>query len=105
MIARRRILNRICLNIPISLILVSCAQSPSFQAGATPTSRFVSDRAECRRIAAGEHPSLEDQAERYDTGSASQVVGAGLATMLVDARAEAKAFKKCMNSKGYHHRP
>lgn len=78
-----------------------CVDARVFQKGDGSETEFNAAKAYCKQQAGARLASIESQAERYDGGSDSQIIGAGLGIMLADASGTAAIYNQCMKRMGY----
>jgi hypothetical protein len=84
-------------------LLSACAPSAQFKQDVAAPEKFAADRENCPVAAGSASSGPEAEAERYDGGSAGQVIGAGIAAMPGSARQERELYVRCMKAAG--HRP
>lgn len=93
------------LTLGVAFSLEACARPPAFDQGITASEAFAADRRDCLAAASGKAAAAEAQAERYDSGSAGQIVGAGIAAMVAGAGEERRLYTRCMKAAGYRPAP
>lgn len=84
-----------------AVALGGCASRHIFQQGNRPESQYQSDVRYCQQRAEGRVASAENYAERYENGSDSEIIGAGIGAMLATADRGAGHYNRCMKQMGY----
>lgn len=72
-----------------------------FQQGNMSGSQYQRDARSCEQQADGSVATNENYAERYENGSDTEIIGAGLGAMLATADRGAGRYNRCMRNKGY----
>ncbi|HKX79912.1 MAG TPA: hypothetical protein VJM34_15455 [Novosphingobium sp.] len=82
--------------------LSACAGGyPGFKLGGVSAEQYKMDRVHCEGAAIAADTAAEQQAERLESGSDAEIIGAGLVGMFASRAAEKRQYTSCMTALGY----
>jgi len=85
----------------VAIALGGCADRHDFRPGNMSEGQYQSDVRYCQQQAEGRVASAENYAERHESGSDGEAIGAGVGAMLATAGRGAKQYNRCMKQMGY----